>query len=239
MRRSVIKAKLARGERVLLSQLHMTDPSVYELASLMGFDGIWMDLEHHTYSMETATALMRAARVGKADIMARAGRGEFARISRLLEAGAQGIMYPRCETAEEAAEAVAWAKFAPIGRRGFDGGNPDMPYGTVPMADYIRHANEQTFVVIQLEEDAAVNNAEAIASVPGVDVIFFGPADFTVLSGIRGSSTIRRSPRPSKRSLPLHATPANTGARLRCRPSMARRSSTWAPRSYVMAPTSS
>ena len=65
MRKSVIKAKLARDEPVLLTQLHLTDPSVFELTSLMGFDGIWMDLEHHTYSLETAASLMRATRVGR------------------------------------------------------------------------------------------------------------------------------------------------------------------------------
>ncbi len=186
MRQSVIKTKLRRNEPVLLTQLHLTDPSVFELASLMGFDGIWMDLEHHTYSVETATALMRAARVGNSDILARAAKGEFMRIGRLLEAGAQGIMYPRCDNAAEAAEVVRWAKFAPLGKRGFDGGNADMPYCTMPMADYVREANEQTFVLIQLEEAHAVDQAEAIAEVEGVDVLFFGPGDFSVLSGIPG-----------------------------------------------------
>lgn len=186
MRKSIIKAKLARGEPVLLTQLHLTDPSVFELASLMGFDGLWMDLEHHGYSLETAGALMRAARVGKSDILARPAKGEFMRMSRMLEAGAQGIMYPRCDDAAEAAEVVKWAKFAPLGKRGFDGGNPDMPYCTLPMRDYLREANEQTFVLIQLEEQHAVDRAQAIAEVPGVDIIFFGPADFSVLSGIPG-----------------------------------------------------
>jgi 4-hydroxy-2-oxoheptanedioate aldolase len=186
MKRSAIKAKLAANEPVLLTQLHLTDPSVFELASLMGFDGIWMDLEHHTYSMETATALMRAARVGSCDIVARAAKGEFMRVSRLLEAGAQGIMYPRCDDAAEAAEVVQWSKFAPMGKRGFDGGNPDMPYATMPVAEYIKLANEQTFIVIQIEEQSALANAHAIAEVDGVEIMFLGPADYTVLSGIPG-----------------------------------------------------
>lgn len=186
MKVSRIKAKLQRDEPVLLTQLHLTDPSVFELTSLMGFDGIWMDLEHHTYSMETATTLMRAARVGGCDIVARAAKGEFMRLSRLLEAGAQGIMYPRCDDAQEAAEVVKWSKFAPMGKRGFDGGNPDMPYAMMPMAEYIRMANEQTFIIIQIEEEHALRNAQSMAEVPGVDVLFLGPGDFTVLSGIPG-----------------------------------------------------
>lgn len=186
MRQSVIRKKLTQRQPALLTFLHLADPSVYELASLMGFDGIWMDLEHHAHSMETAAMLMRAARVGGADILARPGKGEFSRLSRLLEAGAQGIMYPRCEGPEEAREVVRWAKFAPIGQRGIDGGNADMPYCTMAVDEYVRQANEQTFVVIQLEEQCAIDAAQAIAEVEGVDVLFLGPSDFTVLSGIPG-----------------------------------------------------
>jgi 4-hydroxy-2-oxoheptanedioate aldolase len=160
---------------------------VYELASLMGFDAIWMDMEHHGYSLETAGNLMRAARVGTADILARPAKGEFMRMGRMLEAGAQGIMYPRCSSAQEAAEVVKWAKFAPLGRRGIDGGNADVPYCAMNnIAEYTRQANEQTFIVIQLEEAEAIDQAEEIAQVEGVDILMLGPADFTVLSGIPG-----------------------------------------------------
>lgn len=186
MRNSIIKAKLSRGETVLCTLLHFVDPSIFELTSLMGFDGIWMDMEHHGYSVETASNLMRAARVGKSDIMVRPAKGEFMRMSRLLEMGAQGVMYPRCNSAEEAREVVRWAKFAPIGERGFDGGNPDMPYCTMGIADYVRQANEQIFVIVQLEDPKSVEVADEIAQVEGIDALFFGPADFTVLSGIPG-----------------------------------------------------
>src|SRR5262245_4568960 len=121
MRPSKIKAKLRRNEPVLLTTLHLTDGSLYELTSLLGFDGVWMDLEHHGYTVETATELMRAARVGSCDILARPAKGEFMRLGRLLEAGAQGILYPRCDNADEAREVVTWSKFAPLGKRGLDG----------------------------------------------------------------------------------------------------------------------
>src|SRR6188508_3007590 len=120
MRPSKIKAKLSRNEPVLLVTLHFTDPSAYEMTSLMGFDGLWMDMEHHGYSLETAMTLMRAARVGTSDIMVRPAKGEWMRMGRMLEAGAQGIMYPRCDNAAEAKELVRWTKFAPLGQRGFD-----------------------------------------------------------------------------------------------------------------------
>jgi len=186
MRASRIKTKLQRGEPVLITTLHLIDPSVYELTSLMGFDGIWMDLEHHTYSLQTAAELMRAARVGVTDIVARPAKGEFMRMQRMLEAGAHGIIYPRCDDAAEAAEVVGWAKFAPAGRRGCDGANPDMPYLTMPVDEYVAEANRQTFVIIQIESPEALEQVDEIAAVDGVDVLMLGPGDFSILSGIPG-----------------------------------------------------
>ena len=186
MRPSRIKAKLGRGEPVLVTTLHLTDPSLFELTSLMGFDGIWMDMEHHAYSLETAAGLMRAARVGATDIMARPAKGEFMRMQRMLEAGAHGIMYPRCDDALEAAEVVRWAKFPPDGERGCDGANPDMPYLMGPLEDYLLEANRQTFLVIQIEQPRTVEHIDAIAAVEGVDVLFIGPGDLSIQSGIPG-----------------------------------------------------
>ena len=184
MRVSRVKDKMRRGVPALITCCHFIDPSVYELVSLMGFDGIWLDLEHHATSDETASTLMRAARVGASDIIARPAKGEFMRMGRLLEVGAQGIMYPRCESAEEAAELVRWTKFAPEGERGVDGGNPDNPYCASPMPEYLRFANENTLVITQIESPKAVDQAHAIAQVPGVDVLMLGPGDLSVLAGI-------------------------------------------------------
>jgi len=184
MRFSRVKAKLRRNEPALITTLHYTDATLYEMTSLMGFDGIWMDMEHHHYSVETAANLMRAARVGASDIIARPGKGEYMRMARLLEAGAQGIMYPRCETAEEAADVVKWAKFAPMGERGVDGANADAPYCCTPMKAYLKVANEETLVIIQIESPRALENVEGIAKVRGVDILMIGPGDLSVLAGI-------------------------------------------------------
>ncbi|WP_425399134.1 HpcH/HpaI aldolase family protein [Aeoliella sp.] len=186
MRKSRIREKLDRGEPALCTNLCLADPSVFELVSTLGFDGIWLDLEHHAHSLETAAKLFRAARVGDADIIARPGKGEFVSISRLLEAGAQAIMYPRCESPEEAREVVDAVKFAPLGKRGFDGSNADANYGASPMGSYLPHANRETVLIVQLESPEAVSQAEAMASVPGVDALMLGPADFSILSGFPG-----------------------------------------------------
>jgi len=127
---------------------------------------------------------MRAARVGSSDIIARPAKGEFMRMGRLLEAGAQGIMYPRCETAEEASEVVRWAKFAPHGERGVDGANGDNPYCSMPMPSYLKAANDNTLLIVQLESPKSLEQADAIARVPGIDVLMLGPGDLSVLAGI-------------------------------------------------------
>ena len=186
MRNSRILEKLGRDEPVLITQLHFIDPSIFEMTSLMGFDGIWMDMEHHFYSLQTASDLMRAARTGVTDIVARPGKGEFMRMQRMFEAGAQGIMYPRCDDATEAASVVEWAKFQPLGKRGFDGGNPDMPYCSMPIRDYLERANDQTFIIIQVEQPNTMANIDAIAAVEGVDILMLGPADFSIQSGFPG-----------------------------------------------------
>jgi 4-hydroxy-2-oxoheptanedioate aldolase len=186
MLKSKIKEKLSRNEPSLGLQLHLTDPATFELVGLMGFDCIWMDLEHHGYSVETAGQLMRAARVGGADIVARPGKGELMRMGRLLELGAQAIMYPRCDDAKEAAEVARWSRFAPLGNRGFDGSGVDSGYLTLPIPEYIVHANRETLLCIQVEEQHAVDQAEAILATPGVDLIMLGPADFSILSGFPG-----------------------------------------------------
>lgn len=186
MRTSRIKRKLSKNEPVLVTALNFDDPALYELTSLMGFDGIWLDMEHSSRSLETAAQLMRASRVGASDIVARPAKGEFMRMSRMLEAGAQGIMYPRCDGPEEAAQVVRWCKFSCLGERGVAGGGPDCPYLSLPLAEYIQEANRQTFIVIQLEQSEALGRAEEIGAVDGVDVLMLGPGDFSVLSGIPG-----------------------------------------------------
>jgi 4-hydroxy-2-oxoheptanedioate aldolase len=108
------------------------------------------------------------------------------RMARMLEAGAKGIMYPRCEDAAEAREVVRWSKFAPLGERGVDAANSDAPFCSMPLHEYIEAANRETFIVVQLEDARAVDQVESIAAVPGIDVLMLGPADFSVLEGFPG-----------------------------------------------------
>lgn len=185
-----------KGGVVHALTVHFSDHRVTEIAAASGWDCLWIDLEHSPRTERELELMCMAARAGGArtpagppDIMARPGRGEFMRLGRLLEAGATGILYPRCESVDEAKEAVRWCKFAPIGERAFDGGNADNHFGSYPASDYVSHANQRVWLAVQIESPAALDHVEAIARVPGVDLLFFGPGDFSCLSGVPGQLT--------------------------------------------------
>ncbi len=165
---------------------HFTDPQSAELIGLMGIDCLWIDLEHQPVGMAELANMIRAARVCDMDVMARPAKGEFMRMARLLEAGASVIMYPRCESADEARELVRCAKFPPLGERGFFSASPDNPYCLTPPKDYVREANEETILLAQIESPGAVKQARSIAEVEGIDMLFFGPGDFSLMSGVPG-----------------------------------------------------
>ncbi len=186
MRPSRVKRRWAEGQPVLATVAHFTDPQSAELIGLMGIDCLWIDLEHQPIGMSDLENMVRAARVGDMDVMARPAKGEFMRMVRLIEAGASVIMYPRCESAEEAREIVRHAKFPPLGERGFFSAGPDNPYCMTPMEDYLRQANEQTVLLAQVESPNAVSQARAMADVDGIDMLFFGPGDFSIAAGVPG-----------------------------------------------------
>ena len=113
------------------------------------------------------------------------------------------------ELVAEAAEVVRWAKFAPEGTRGVDAANPDNPYLTVPVAQYIAEANRETFVVIQVEDAGALERADEIAAVDGVDVLFVGPVSRSGLAQERESlqSLADRTVARSQRGFELRRKP--------------------------------
>jgi len=184
--KSKCRLKWRKGEPVLGITLHFTDPSIFELTSMLGFNLIWIDMEHHAHSLETVSSLMRAVRTGNSEVLVRPANGEFMQAARLLEAGANGIMYPRCNTVAEAEELVKWTKFSPIGKRGLDASGIDAGYGSTPLIKYIEDANKETFLIVQIESKEGLINAEKIARVQGIDMLFFGPGDYSLENGFVG-----------------------------------------------------
>jgi 2-keto-3-deoxy-L-rhamnonate aldolase RhmA len=158
------------------------------------FDAIWFDLEHFDLPTQEVAVLNLVARAFPITTIARFKASDYQTVMRILETGVGGIMCSMVGSPAEARQIVQWAKFnnpSPgpgevTGIRGWNGGNIDAAYATLPAPEYIRHQNTQTMIICQIETEAAVAEAAAIAAVPGVDGLFFGPGDFSVSIGLPG-----------------------------------------------------
>jgi 2-dehydro-3-deoxyglucarate aldolase/4-hydroxy-2-oxoheptanedioate aldolase len=151
-----------------------------------GYDAVWLDQEHAGLSIAQIEEATRAARGVGLETFVRLAPTDYATVMRPLEAGAGGIMAAQVRSASQAEEVVRWAKFHPLGLRGVNGTGVDNRYGSLPFADYLRRANAETFIAIQIEHNDAVEEVERIAAIKEVDVLFVGPADLGQSMGIPG-----------------------------------------------------
>jgi 4-hydroxy-2-oxoheptanedioate aldolase len=186
MHPSRVLKKLRNNEIVTCIKINLSDPRVTEIAAMCGFDCLWLDMEHVPTDWQTIENQIRAAKLHDADVLVRVAKGSYSDYVQPLEADAAGIMVPHLMTLQEAKEIVHWTRFHPLGRRPIDGGNADGGYCGVSFQDYLRTANEQRFVVVQIEDPEPLEELEAIAQVEGIDMLFFGPADFSQGIGTPG-----------------------------------------------------
>lgn len=152
-------------------------PFYVKQAAHFGFDCIWLDLEHRNFSDRDVQALLAYSHLHDIDIMVRPATLEKTRLYRYLEDGAAGLMIPHVNTAEKARMLVDAVKFPPIGDRGLDGAGLDADFYVGDTEEFVKQANQETFLVVQIETLQAVQNVEEIAAVPGVDGLFVGPGD--------------------------------------------------------------
>ena len=178
MRKSRVLRQMRSGKVATCVKLNLSDPRNAEIAAMCGFDCVWIDLEHVPNNMTCVEDTVRAAKIHDVDVLTRVSKGCYSDICRPLEADSTGVMVPHLMSLEEAKQIVYYTKFHPIGRRPIDGGNADGAYCLVSAADYIKQANEERFTVVQIEDPEPLEELEEICKLPGIDMIFFGPADF-------------------------------------------------------------
>ena len=183
MRRSKILAKLRAGQVARVCSLGNLIGFYPAVAAHFGFDGIWLDAEHRSWEPREADFMLAQHHAADIDCLYRPPTKEKNPLYRLLEDGATGLMIPHVATADEARALVQAVKFPPLGDRGFCGGGRDASYWIGKPADYTDAANRETFLTVQIETPQALENAEAIAAVPGVDVLFLGPGDMSLRLG--------------------------------------------------------
>ena len=186
MRPSRVLAKLRAGKVATCIKLNLADQRVAEIAGLCGFDCVWTDMEHVPNTLHDVENIVRAAKMLDVDTLVRVARGSYSDLIHPLEMDAAGIMVPHVMSAEDARKVAWYTRFHPVGRRPMDGGNSDGAYCMIPVDEYIKQANEQRFVIVQIEDPEPLDELEEIAQVEGIDMLLFGAADFSQGIGVPG-----------------------------------------------------
>jgi len=186
MKSSLVLKKLRSGENVSCFKVNLADARVVEIAALAGFDCIWMDQEHIGHDWSILTAQVWAAKSQNKDTLVRVPRGSYSDYVKPLELDASGIMVPHVMNVADAEKVVAMTRFHPQGMRAIDGGNADGAYTAADFKQYLKDANRQRFIILQIEDPEALEEVEGIARVDGFDMLFFGPGDFSQAIGAPG-----------------------------------------------------
>jgi 2-keto-3-deoxy-L-rhamnonate aldolase RhmA len=173
------KQKLLAGKQIFGGSIESADPNIYCTMANAGFDFLWIEMQHSTLTYEEVAKMIWACRGAPATPFLRVPDATESDIQKATDIGALGIIVPTVDTVEKAQAAVKWAKYPPVGRRSMGGGQHKGLYGD----DYRQTANDNMVVVIMIETPTGVANAEKIAAVPGIDVIFAASGDLANFSG--------------------------------------------------------
>ena len=181
--RSSVKDKLAAGGVVSSMTVRLV-PSVdiVQIIKSAGFDTFYIDLEHSPLSIETANQLASAALLAGIDCFARVPANTPDYILRVLDGGCMGVIAPGVASVAEAQAVVDAAKYAPIGARGVSGALPKTGFRPIP--ELYAKVNAVTTVIVMFESGAALNAADDIAAVDGVDIVMIGTNDLLAELGL-------------------------------------------------------
>jgi 2-keto-3-deoxy-L-rhamnonate aldolase RhmA len=187
MRANLTRERLAKGETVFGCGLQVyRSPEICRAFAAAGFDYVFIDMEHGSYDLETVQDMIKVAIDNSITPIVRVAELLYSLICRLLDAGAQGIILPRVEDPKLLAEAISWMRFPPVGIRGY-GVNPTMiGYESRSFPEIIEHLNLNTVSVVQFETTLAIERADELLSVPGLDIMMVGPADLSISLGVPG-----------------------------------------------------
>jgi 4-hydroxy-2-oxoheptanedioate aldolase len=159
-------------------------PSTAESLGCAGFDFLVVDMEHAPIDVAQMVEILRTIAGTPAQAIVRPPWNDMVMVKRVLDAGANSLLLPFVQNADEARRAVAYTRYPPEGVRGVAGSHRGSRYGNVD--DYLRRANTEICVIVQIETASALERLEEIAAVPGVDSIFIGPADLSASMGFLG-----------------------------------------------------
>jgi 4-hydroxy-2-oxoheptanedioate aldolase len=176
MRPNPVKRDLKAGKPSVGTWLSLGSVTASRFMARTGFSWLTVDIEHSSVDWETAAIMFGAIADAGCIALARVPANRHDHIKRVLDNGAQGIVVPMVNSRQEAEEAIAAALYPPVGNRSVGGSLHALNFQTTA-PDYYAHANEELLLVLQCEHIQAVEDADKIFSVPGIDAIFVGPND--------------------------------------------------------------
>jgi 2-keto-3-deoxy-L-rhamnonate aldolase RhmA len=183
--RNHVKDKLARGEAVSSMTVRLVRGiEIARIAKTAGFDSLYVDMEHASFSLDTTGQIcMAALEAGITPLVRVPGVAE---VSRVLDGGALGIIAPHVRSAAEAKDYVRAAKFPPLGDRSAAGRLPHLQYRSFPAAEADAALNAATLLMVQFECEDPLASADEIAAVDGVDMVMIGSNDLLADWGLAG-----------------------------------------------------
>jgi 4-hydroxy-2-oxoheptanedioate aldolase len=185
--RNNVKEKLKRDEVVASMTVRLVrSVEIARIAATAGFDTLYVDLEHSSFSLETCSQICIAALEAGIAPFVRVPANTPDYIARVLEGGALGVIAPHVHSADDAKAVVRAAKFAPVGERSNAGGLPHLHYRSFPAAEAYAALNDATMIIAQFESAAALAKAEEIVTVEGIDMVLVGLNDLLADWGLPG-----------------------------------------------------
>jgi len=179
-----VRERLERGEPVVGITVTLPSAEVAAQAAAIGFDFLWIEMEHSPITLETLRNMVLATRGLPGVPFARVPVNEIWTAKRVLDSGALGVIFPFTSTPELARQAANACKYPPLGRRGSGAGLATLRWPSEE--GYYDFADRNVMVITVIEEARAVESIEEIASTPGVDVLFIGTSDLSFSLGLRG-----------------------------------------------------
>ena len=182
---SSFRARVRSGEPTVGTFVNLGSVLAAETCALAGFDWLLVDLEHGGGGEAALVGQVLAAGIHRVPVIVRVESAERIRSGRVLDLGAAGVMFPRLDSAGEVASALRHLRYPPEGDRGVATYNRACGFGM--RSDALETANDNVVGVVQIESVSALAEVEAIAHIPGVDVLFVGPADLSHALGVPGA----------------------------------------------------
>ena len=181
-----IRSRVLGGETLLGAFCDLASPLSAELAGNAGYDWLILDLEHGASTEADLLGLLHAVETTPAAPLVRPQSAERLRIGRALDLGAHGVMLPQLQSAAEVRAAIPYLRYPPAGVRGVALRTRGAAMGALGHADVARVVNERILGIVQVEAPGTVADADEIAALDGVDVLFVGPADLSHSLGVPG-----------------------------------------------------